>query len=238
MEQPEAVGRSLSFGARLSWEKVVLGGLEHNIDKLSKIQHMALAGCGSSLNAAKYGERIMKNLVSVPGRITSMDVVEAGYSDFACPKETSTTGLIAISQSGETSDVKRVVNEAQNEGVITMGVVNVVGSLVARATNIGVYCNAGQENGVASTKTFTSQVTVLALIALWFRELRDRIDGIDSQSTEKERLKEALLRLPISLGMALRTRDQCKEVAEKLKKKEHCFVLGKGANKIFFNPTN
>ena len=228
MESPEAVGRSLAFGARLSWDKVVLGGLENKADKLSKIQHIALAGTGSSLNAAKYGARLMKNLLSVDGRISTMDVEETDSHDLPNPEDKTTTGLIAVSQSGESIDVKRVVGEAQQQGITAMGVVNVVGSLVARATNLGVYCNAGEENGIASTKTFTSQVTVLALIALWFRELKDRVNGIETHSIEQERLKEALLRLPISLGMALKTREKCSEVARRLKNKQHCFVLGKG----------
>jgi glucosamine--fructose-6-phosphate aminotransferase (isomerizing) len=228
MDQPEAAGRALGFGGRLSWEKVCLGGLDQNSKKLEKIQHLALGGCGSSFNAAKYGERIMKHLASVPGRITSIDMVEAEYLDLACPKDNSSTGLIAISQSGETSDVKSFVETAMSEGTTTVGVVNVVGSMIARATKMGVYCHSGQESGVVSTKSFTAQVTILALVALWFRELRDQMEGTGRPSIETERLKEALLRLPISLGMALKTRNQCKGIAERLKKKEHCFVLGKG----------
>lgn len=228
MEQPNAVGRALCFGARLSWEKVFLGGLDRNAELLGKIQHLVLAGCGSSLHAARYGERLMKHISSVPGRVTSTDAAESDVTDLASSGDSSTTGLVAISQSGETTDVKRFVTAATDEGATTIGVVNVVGSLVARAAKMGVYCHAGQENGVASTKTFTSQVTVLAMIALWFRELRDRLEGNGVPSVETERLKEALLRLPLSLGMALGTRDRCKKVAKRLQKKEHCFVLGKG----------
>lgn len=97
-----------------------------------------------------------------------------------------------------------------------MSVVNSVGSLIARTTKLGVYCNAGRENAVASTKAFTTQVTVLALIALWFRELKDKANGITQTSAEAELLKESLMRLPICCGMALRNREQCRQVAEKL----------------------
>ena len=134
-----------------------------------------------------------------------------------------------VSQSGETKDVVRVVNTALEKGVTTMSVVNAVGSLIARTTKLGVYCNAGRENAVASTKAFTTQVTVLSLIALWFREMKDRVAG-RSPSLEAQELKESLMRLPIAMGMALKTRDQCKKIAERLKDKEHCFVLGKGKN--------
>jgi len=81
---------------------------------------------------------------------------------------------------------------------------------------------------VASTKAFTAQVAVLTLIALWFRELKDRVNGITEHSVEAQLLKESLMRLPICCGMALKNRDQCREVAERLNGKDHCFILGKG----------
>merc|ERR1719389_1533623 len=119
------------------------------------------------------------------------------------------TGLIVVSQSGETKDVANVVNAARENNLTVMSVVNAVGSLIARTTNLGVYCNAGRENAVASTKAFTTQGTVLALIALWFRELRDKVQGETNPSVEGELLKESLMRLPICCGMALRNREQC-----------------------------
>lgn len=238
MDQPEAVARSLGFGSRLTMNSVYLGGLDQQIEALKQVQHIAIGGCGSSLNAAKFGERIMKALVSVPGRIISLDTVEADVTDLAHSGRSSdgmpaSSSLIAVTQSGESAETKHLVDEANFEGITTLGCVNAVGSPVARATKMGVYCNAGPENGVTSTKTFTSQVTCLALIALWFRELQDQIANNTGKkalgrAVEIENLKEALARLPISLGMALKTRDRCKEVAERLKDKEHCFVLGKG----------
>jgi glucosamine--fructose-6-phosphate aminotransferase (isomerizing) len=223
MEQPEAIGRALCFGGRLSWETVFLGGPDSQKDRLSRIQHMIIGGCGSSLNAAKYGELLFKHLQSVPGRIACLNSVEAHQDDY--PIENA--GLIAVSQSGETKDTNRVAEEAMEQGVTALSVVNTVGSRLARATKLGVYCHAGTENGVASTKTFTAQVTILALLALWFRQLRDKVDG-PSKSVETERLKEAMLRLPISLGMALKSREKCQQAAKRLQHKEHCFVLGKG----------
>jgi hypothetical protein len=85
------------------------------------------------------------------------------------------SGVIVVSQSGETKDVHRVVVTAQSLGLTVMSVVNAVGSLIARTTKLGVYLNAGRENAVASTKAFTTQVTVLALVAIWFREAKDRL---------------------------------------------------------------
>lgn len=112
-------------------------------------------------------------------------------------------------------------------GVPCISVVNVVGSLIARATGLGVYLNAGRENAVASTKAFTTQVTVLALLALWFRQLKEDKEKLVEPALKRE-LLEALQRLPISFGMALRTRDQCKKVAAELLHKNNLFVLGKG----------
>ena len=170
----------------------------------------------------------MKHLGSFDS-VCSIDAAETEAKDFPCQGDVSSTGLIVVSQSGETKDVARVVKQAMDKDITVMSVVNAVGSLIARTTKMGVYCNAGRENAVASTKAFTTQVTVLALIALWFRQTRDKLEGKGvGTSVETARLKDALMRLPISFGMALKSRDQCKEIASRLVNKEHCFVLGKG----------
>lgn len=134
---------------------------------------------------------------------------------------------MAVSQSGETKDVFRAVKIGEDVGVPRISVVNVVGSLIARTTGIGVYLNAGRENAVASTKAFTTQVTVLSLIALWFRQKREEKEGLQKSPLRKE-LLDSLQRLPISFGMAFRSRDRCKKIAAELKTKESLFVLGKG----------
>eukprot|EP00980_Cylindrotheca_fusiformis_P008275 scaffold1736_cov127-Cylindrotheca_fusiformis.AAC.89 len=225
-EQPEAIARAMGFGGRMSYERVLLGGLDKNEAKMQKIKHMTISACGTSLNAAKYGERIMKHLESFDS-VGSIDAAETETKDFPCMNNVTSTGLIVVSQSGETKDVHRVVTNAMDKSVTVLSVVNAVGSLIARTTKLGVYCNAGRENAVASTKAFTTQVTVLCLIAIWFREMRDRMLG-RVPSLEATMLKESLMRLPITFGMALKSRDQCKRIAERLKDKEHCFVLGKG----------
>jgi glutamine---fructose-6-phosphate transaminase (isomerizing) len=226
LEQPEAIARAMGFGGRMGANRIYLGGLDGNFEVVSKIKHLTLSACGTSLNAARYGERLMKHLGSFES-VISIDAAELTASDFPCQSNVKETGLIVVSQSGETKDVVRVVQTAMNRGVTTLSVVNAVGSLIARTTKMGVYCNAGRENAVASTKAFTTQVTVLALIALWFRQTRDYLNGA-GPSVETTRLKEALMRLPISFGMASKTRKKCVEVANMLKDKEHCFVLGKG----------
>jgi len=226
LEQPEAIARSLGFGGRLSADSVFLGGLDSKFDSLSKIRHILLSACGTSLHASKYAERLMKQLKCFDS-IHSIDAAETTPTDFPNVSNVSQTGVIVVSQSGETKDVHRVVNLAMNKEIPVLSVVNAVGSLIARTTNLGVYCNAGRENAVASTKAFTTQVTSLALVALWFRQTRDKVEGL-SESLASKRLKDALMRLPISFGMGLKTRPQCKDIAQKLLDKEHCFVLGKG----------
>merc|ERR1712071_744210 len=139
--------------------------------------------------------------------VTSIDAAETEAKDFPRVEKAHDAGLIVVSQSGETKDAHRVVTAAIERDVAVMSVVNAVGSLIARTTKLGVYCNAGRENAVTSTKAFTTQVTVLALIALWFRELKDRVNGITEHSVEAQLMKESLMRLPICCGMALRNRE-------------------------------
>jgi len=228
VEQPEAIARALGFGGRLTSDHVQLGGLEKMREDLSRIKYLTLSACGTSLNAAKYAEKLMKHLGSFD-MVHSLDAAETDSNDFPrCSQKAKESAFLVVSQSGETKDVANVVNAAQENDLTVMSVVNAVGSLIARTTKLGVYCNAGRENAVASTKAFTTQVTVLALIALWFRELKDKVNGVTANSVEATLLKESLMRLPICCGMALKNRDQCREVAERLNGKEHCFILGKG----------
>ena len=227
-EQPEAIARALGFGGRLTADAVQLGGLEKMADDLARVKYLTLSACGTSLNAAKYAEKLMKHLGSFDV-VHSLDAAETDSNDFPkCAKMAQESAYLVVSQSGETKDVANVVNAAQENDLTVMSVVNAVGSLIARTTNLGVYCNAGRENAVASTKAFTTQVTVLALIALWFRELKDKVQGNSISSIEGDALKESLMRLPICCGMALKNREQCRTVAERLNGKEHCFILGKG----------
>jgi len=225
-EQPEAIGRALGFGSRISAEGIHLGGLDANCETLVKIKHMTLSACGTSLNAAKYAEKLMKELGSFE-TVHAIDAAETGPKDFPNTPDVQSSGLIVVSQSGETKDVIRVVDAAQDKGITALSCVNAVGSHIARMTKMGVYLNAGRENAVASTKAFTTQVTVLALVALWFKQQKNKLNGVTS-NTEIKVLEDALMRLPISFGMALKCRDQCRDIAKRILTKEHCFVLGKG----------
>lgn len=222
IEQPEAIARALSFGARLNGKKVVLGGLDKNLESLSAIKNMLITGCGTSRHAGEFGAKIMRDLDCFD-TVSVLDSAEVRQSDI--PHKAG--GLLAVSQSGETKDVHRAVKIGGEVGVPCLSIVNVVGSLIARTTGVGVYLNAGREYAVASTKAFSTQVTVLSLIALWFRQTKEDREKIAELPLKRE-LLDAVQRMPISFGMAMRTREQCAKVAAELVSKHSMFILGKG----------
>lgn len=226
-EQPEAIARALAYGGRLGEEKVFLGGLDRVSETLHVVKNLLIVGCGTSLNAATYGAKLMRDLGAFE-TATAMDAAEVDITDIPLRQ----SGLLAISQSGETKDVARTLKYSEEAGVLSFSVVNAVGSLIARTTKLGVYLNAGRENAVASTKAFTTQVTVLALITCWFHQLRASDPNHEQSVAHTDRKFQALMsslqRLPISFGMALRLRDQCARLAEKLQDSQHIFILGKG----------
>jgi glucosamine--fructose-6-phosphate aminotransferase (isomerizing) len=218
-EQPEAISRALGFGGRLDPRNLVkLGGLEANEEVLSSIRHLVVGACGTSFFAGQYGAAVMRFLSSFDS-IQTVDAAEMTPDHL--PDD---AGLLVVSQSGETKDVHRSVVLADSLKVPSFSVVNAVGSLIATSTLCGVYVNAGREQAVASTKAFVTQVTVMCLIAAWFSQLRNRPEVRQRRLA----LLEALHRLPIYSGMALRQNDNIQELAQKLKAKEHMFVLGRG----------
>jgi glucosamine--fructose-6-phosphate aminotransferase (isomerizing) len=218
MEQPEAISRALNYGGRFQDEsKVKLGGLEENKETLGSIEHLVIAACGTSWHAGLMAAQIMRHL----GSFTTVQVVDAAeVTRETFPKKG--VAILLISQSGETKDVHRAMLVAQDLGIPNFSVVNGVGSLIARTTHCGVYCNAGRENAVASTKAFTSQVTVLCLIAIWFAQ------QTGSEESKRKNLIDCMHRLPTNIGMTLKVRDTCQAMAKKLMNAQHMFVLGKG----------
>ncbi|KAF4319392.1 hypothetical protein BBO99_00004893 [Phytophthora kernoviae] len=220
MEQPKSVAASLGYGGRVSDDHVYLGGLEAEKDRMLRIKHLLIAACGTSMYASKYGAKLMRSLNSFDS-VATEDASECSSDRFA----KKDGGLLVVSQSGETKDVHRVLKTAEELQleVPTFSVVNSVGSLIARTTKCGVYLNAGRENAVASTKAFVTQVTVMGLIASWFAQ--NRAEGNHSKMLE---LIQSMHRLPIAIGMALRSREQCAKIADSLLSAEHLFVLGRG----------
>jgi glucosamine--fructose-6-phosphate aminotransferase (isomerizing) len=218
MEQPQSISRSLNYGGRFKDElSVKLGGLDDNISVLQTVTHLVVCACGTSFHAGLMGAYYMRLL----GSFETVQVVDAAEMTMdMIPKKGG--GLLVLSQSGETKDVHRCVVMAQQFNVPTFSIVNVVGSLIARSTKIGVYLNVGREHAVASTKAFTGQVVVLALVAIWFAQIK----GVEA--VKRKNTVESLHRLPIAMGMALNLREVCKKAAITISKATSCFVLGKG----------
>lgn len=223
MEQPKAISRVMGYGGRFDADGFVkLGGLDDNKELMLSIQNIMVSGCGTSLFAGEYGVKLMRNLKCFD-TVYSIDAAEVGTDSF--PRAHG--GVCVLSQSGETKDTHRCVVHAENLNLPRFSVINQVGSLIARTTNCGVYLNAGREHAVASTKAFTTQVTAMALVSGWFAQNREhKMKEKINQRTDA--LLEAVHRLPTYAGMTLRTHQKCKELAEKLKEKDHMFVLGKG----------
>ena len=218
MEQPQAISRALNYGGRFKDEvSVKLGGLDSNLSTLQTINHLVICACGTSYHAGLMGAYYMR-LLSAFETIQVIDAAEMTMD--MIPKKGG--GLLVLSQSGETKDVHRCVVMAQQFNVPVFSIVNVVGSLIARSTKIGVYLNVGREHAVASTKAFTGQVVVLALVSVWFSQVK----GVE-ESRRKSTIEE-LHRFPISIGMALNVRETCRRVAVLMSKATSCFVLGKG----------
>lgn len=218
LEQPDAVRRTLNYGGRLkSDDQVKLGGLERHATELLGIKHLVIAACGTSYHAALYGALAMRAMKAFD-TVQVIDASELTTHHFA----NQGAGLLVISQSGETKDVHRAVIMAQEHGVPTFSVINAVGSLIARTTKCGVYLNAGREHAVASTKAFVTQVTALEMIAVWFAERRG------NEVHRRAEIISQLHRLPLNIEAAIKTRDACQAIAQKLVNKDHLFVLGKG----------
>ena len=219
-EQIESCKRSINFGGRLlDNDKVKLGGLDDNVDKLTNAEHIIILGCGTSLNAGIHGVSFFKDLVDF-NTVQSFDAGEFHERDI--PKHGKTI-LIMLSQSGETKDLHRCISIAKKYDLFTIGIINVVDSLIAREVDCGCYLNAGKEVGVASTKAFTSQIIVLSLVAIWFAQTKNinkdkRKEYINCLRNLSNDIKETISK----------SKDDCKQIADFLKDKTSCFILGKG----------
>lgn len=168
-EQPDAILRATNNGGRIETNvSVKLGGLDQCRARLLELDHLIILGCGTSFHAGLWSLEVFKKL-DIFDTVAIYDGADFGELDI--PKK-GKTGLILLSQSGETKDLHRCMQIAADYSLITIGVVNVQDSLIAREANCGVYLNAGREVGVASTKSFTNQCLILTLIAVWFSQNR------------------------------------------------------------------
>lgn len=218
-EQSITVLRALNNGGRIeSATTVKLGGLDGSKQVLQDLDHLVLLGCGTSFNAGVWSLGLFKSL-DIFDTVGIYDGAEFTVQDI--PKR-GKTGLVLLSQSGETKDLHRCMGIAKDYGLVTIGVINVVDSMIPRETTCGVYLNAGREVGVASTKSFTSQCVVLALIAVWFSQCK-------GTCLEKRRkIISDLRNLSWQIDKVLDCWAQVKTLESQLDMGKSCFVLGKG----------
>ena len=218
-EQPEAIENSIR-GRLIPEEGMAkLGGLSEMADTLRSAQRILIAACGTAYLAGRIGEYMLEEYAGIP---VEVDIA----SEFRYRKPVFRDGdiLLAISQSGETADTLAAIREAKEKGVPTLGIVNVVGSTLARETDAGVYQHVGPEIGVASTKAFTSQVAVLALMTI----LIGRQRGMSL--VMGERIARELRRIPDLMRIALKQREALRMLAEKYQPYRNFFFLGRKYN--------
>jgi len=232
-EQSDAIYRAINHGGRISSESCVkLGGLDLHRKELLEIDHLILLGCGTSYHAGLWAVNIFKSL-DIFTTVTIYDGAEFSKKDIPFHKNKKLkktlhrAGLILLSQSGETKDLHRCMQIANENNIITIGLVNVPDSTIARETDCGVYLNAGREVAVASTKSFTSQCVILTLVAIWFSQEHGTC------LIKRKKMLKDIYKLPLQLNMLLENKnlDSIKHTAEQVMKTLSCnpsfFLLGK-----------
>ncbi len=218
-EQLETIHNAMRGRLLVDKGEVKLGGLEHVKDKLLNAKRIILIGCGTSWHAGLVGEYMLEQIAKIP-----TEVEYASEFRYRNPLLTKDDVVFVISQSGETADTLSALREAKTRGATALGIVNVVGSTIARETHGGVYIHAGPEIGVASTKAFTSQLTVLALISLMLA----RAKGMTIP--ESTVLTHELESLPSKVDRVLKNSAHIKKLAEEFKDARNFLYLGRGAN--------
>jgi glucosamine--fructose-6-phosphate aminotransferase (isomerizing) len=217
-EQPRAIHDTFRGRILPDLTSIMLGGLHQVMEKLSDAHRIIIIGCGTSWHAGLLGEYLFEEYTRIP--------VEVEYaSEFRYRNPIIEKGdiVIAISQSGETADTLAAVKLAREKGAIVLGICNVVGSGIPRETDAGVYTHAGPEIGVASTKAFTTQVTVLAMMAFITGHRR----GIIGDAQYRELISE-LVEVPKKIEKALLVNDQALELAKIIKDSKNVLYLGRG----------
>jgi glucosamine--fructose-6-phosphate aminotransferase (isomerizing) len=199
---------------------VLLGGITDYQQKLINAKRIIIVACGTSWHAGLVGEYLFEELARIP-----VEVEYASEFRYRNPIIFEDDVVIAISQSGETADTLAAIELAKSKGATIIGICNVVGSSIARATHAGSYTHAGPEIGVASTKAFTAQVTLLTLMALMLAEQK----GTIARSKYKQLLHE-LDTIPQKVEKTLKVDDKIIEIAEIFKNSRNALYLGRGYN--------
>ena len=218
-EQPEAIARCLKGRLDMNEGKVVLGGLMNFSNELVKSRRVILTAQGTALHSAMIGEYLLEDLAKIPA-----ECEYASEFRYRNPIIEDRSVVIAVSQSGETADTLAALHESKDRGALSIGVINVVGSTIARETDSGVYLRVGPEIGVASTKAFTGQVAVLTMISLFMA--RRRMMSPEASA----RLMHELDRVPGMIQQVLETNDRIAEITAKYVHRENWLFLGRGYN--------
>lgn len=202
-----------------SMTDVRLNGLADYFEDLKKAERIILLACGTSYHAGLVGEYLIEELARIPVEVEYAS--EFRYRNPIIPKNTV---AFAISQSGETADTLAALREAKENGAIGLGIVNTVGSTIARESDAGIYLHAGPEIGVASTKAFTSQVTILTMLAVMLGRQRGMSDD-----TAREILTE-LKNIPELVSRILQNKDEIIDIAKTFSRASNFLYLGRGPN--------
>ena len=219
-EQPTAIKNT--YRGRLVGKEglIKMAGVDDHLDKFLNADRVIIVACGTSWHAGLVAEYIFEDLARIP-----VEVEYASEFRYRNPVISSRDVVIAISQSGETADTLAAIKLAKSHGAFVFGVCNVVGSTIARETNAGSYTHAGPEIGVASTKAFTTQITILTLIALKLGRLKGTLE--EKQYIETVRGLEAI---PEKVSIALKENDAIEAIAKVYNQAKNCLYLGRGYN--------
>ncbi|NLZ03658.1 MAG: glutamine--fructose-6-phosphate transaminase (isomerizing) [Phycisphaerae bacterium] len=218
-EQPESLRTCMGGRIELQEGRIKLGGIRDYLRQLTRARHVIFTACGTAFHAGLVGEFLLEHLARIP-----VGTEYASEFRYRNPIIEDGTIVIAISQSGETADTLAAVEQAKERGAMVLGVVNVVGSTIARATDAGIYLHVGPEIGVASTKAFTAQVAVLSMLAIEMGRRRHL------SSEDATRHVAELAQIPEKIETILEQSDRIREIAAANIDKENWLFLGRGFN--------
>ena len=219
-EQPSVIKDTYRGRLHASKGLILMAGVEDNLEKFLNAERILIVACGTSWHAGLVAEYIIEEFTRIP-----VEVEYASEFRYRNPIINKGDVVIAISQSGETADTLAAIKLAKERGAFVFGVCNVVGSSISRETHAGAYTHAGPEIGVASTKAFTTQITVLTMIALRIAKAKGTMTNSDFF-----RYLQELELIPERVLEALETNDKAKEIAATFKDAPNCLYLGRGYN--------
>ena len=219
-EQPSVIKDTYRGRLHANEGLIQMSGIEDNLEKFLNAERIIIVACGTSWHAGLVAEYIFEEFARIP-----VEVEYASEFRYRNPIISSKDVVIAISQSGETADTMAAIKLAKEKGAFVFGVCNVVGSSISRETHAGAYTHAGPEIGVASTKAFTTQITVLTMIALRLAKAKGTLSNSDFH-----RYLQELEIIPEKVKEALETNDRAKEIAHVFRDSHNCLYLGRGYN--------